>query len=239
MHACVRACIHTHMMHACLHASTTTIIGRYAYLDAAGVAVQRACVVLSLHAAASGSGVLYMATDDSEMVEDVERELASLGRMDQGQGQAAARQTPRMATAEESRAGEGRWGAAAGRVRPVTVLHSGLLVVNESGARPASAATPGEARAHAPWAGRGGARMAAWEAAVVDWCMMALSRDAVLTHGSTFGVSGFALSRAVQGPGLVSRMLEPVIEPGPLQGRTAPVLPVSVPCVCWVAGGGA
>ena len=221
------------MIHACLHAFTTTVNGRYAYLDAAGVSVQRACVVLSLHAAASGSGVLYMATDDSEMVEDVERELASLGRMDQRQGQAAARQKPGVATAKERLEDDGRWSAAAGRVRRVTVLHSGLLVVNESGARSASAGTPGEARAHAPRAGRGRARMAAWEVAVVDWCMMALSRDAVLTHGSTFGVSGFALSRAVQGPGLVSRKLEP----GPLQGRTAPVLPVSVPCVFGRRGG--
>lgn len=41
-------------------------------------------------------------------------------------------------------------------------------------------------------------RVQAWLAAQVDWHMLALARDAVLTHGSTFGLSAFITSPSVQ-----------------------------------------
>jgi len=38
----------------------------------------------------------------------------------------------------------------------------------------------------------------AWESAAVDWFMVAQSSEAVLTHGSTFALTAYAASRAIQ-----------------------------------------
>ena len=44
--------------------------------------------------------------------------------------------------------------------------------------------------------------MQAWLAAQIDWHMLSLARDAVLTHGSTFGLTAYITSKAVQVPHL-------------------------------------